>query len=53
MNKTRVPVYPSCLSTLAHNDVTLCEVYEKIRNDEVLRQRTLNYRIASAAALPF
>ena len=34
-------------------DVTLCEVYEKIRNDEVLRQRTLNYRIASAAALPF
>ena len=53
MNKTRIPVYPSCLSTLAHNDVTLCEVYEKIRNDEVLRQRTLNYRIASAAALPF
>ena len=34
MNKTRIPVYPSCLSTLAHNDVTLCEVYEKIRNDE-------------------
>ena len=53
MNKTRIPVYPSCLSTLAHNDVTLCEVYEKIRNDEVLRQRTLNYRKAVEAKLPF
>ena len=53
MNKTLIPVYPSCLSTLAHNDVTLCEVYEKIRNDEVLRQRTLNYRKAVSANLPF
>ena len=52
MNKTLIPVYPSCLSTLAHNDVTLCEVYEKIRNDEVLRQRTLNYRKAVEAKLP-
>ena len=34
-------------------DVTLCEVYEKIRNDEVLRQRTLNYRKAVEAKLPF
>ena len=29
MNKTLIPVYPSCLSTLAHNDVTLCEILDK------------------------
>ena len=52
MNKTLISVYPSCLSTLAHNDVTLREVYDKVKNDEVLRQRTLNYRKAIEAHLP-
>ena len=40
MYKTKISVYPSCLSTLVHNDVTLSEVYDKIKNDDVLRQRT-------------
>ena len=52
MNKTLISVYPSCLSTLAHNDVTLHEVYDKIKNDEVLRHRTVNYRKAIEANLP-
>ena len=26
MNKTLLPVYPNCLSTLIHNDVTLSEI---------------------------
>ena len=46
MYKTKISVYPSCLSTLVHNDVTLSEVYDKIKNDDVLRQRTVNYRKA-------
>ena len=45
-------MYPSCLSTLVHNDVTLSEVYDKIKNDDVLRQRTVNYRKAIEAKLP-
>ena len=52
MNKTLLPVYPSCLSTLVHSDVTLSEIYDKIRNDEMLRQRTVNYRKALEANLP-
>ena len=52
MYKTKISVYPSCLSTLVHNDVTLSEVYDKIKNDDVLRQRTLNYRKAIEAKLP-
>ena len=52
MNKILISVYPSCHSTLAHNDVTLAEVYDKIRNNEELRQRTLNYRKAIEANLP-
>ena len=51
MNKTLLPVYPSCLSTLVHSDVTLSEIYDKIRNDEMLRQRTVNYRKALEANL--
>ena len=42
INKTLISVYPSCLSTLVHKDITLKEVYDIIRNDEVLRQRTVN-----------
>ena len=52
MNKTLLSVYPNCLSTLVHNDVTLSEIYDKIRNDETLRQRTVNYRKALEANLP-
>ena len=52
MYKTKISVYPSCLSTLVHNDVTLREVYDKIKNDDVLRQRTVNYRKAIEAKLP-
>ena len=52
MYKTKISVYPSCLSTLVHNDVTLGEVYDKIKNDDVLRQRTVNYRKAIEAKLP-
>ena len=52
MNKTLLSVYPNCLSTLVHNDVTLHEVYDKIKNDEMLRQRTVNYRKAVEANLP-
>ena len=52
MNKTIFYVYPSCISTLAHNDVTLSEIYDKIKNDETLRQRTENYRKAIEADLP-
>ena len=52
MNETLLPVYPNCLSTLAHNDVTLSEIYDKIKNDETLRQRTVNYRKAIDADLP-
>ena len=52
MYKTKISVYPSCLSTLVHNDVTLSEVYDKIKNDDVLRQRTVNYRKALEAKLP-
>ena len=52
MYKTKISVYPSCLSTLVHNDVTLSEVYDKIKNDNVLRQRTVNYRKAIEAKLP-
>ena len=52
MNKTLLPVYPNCLSTLIHNDVTLSEIYDMIRNDETLRQRTVNYRKAIEAKLP-
>ena len=51
MYKTKISVYPSCLSTLVHNDVTLSEVYDKIKNDDVLRQRTVNYRKAIEAKL--
>lgn len=50
--QTIVSVYPSCKATIAHNDVTLNEVYEKVKNDEVLRQRTINYRKALEARLP-
>ena len=52
MYKTKISVYPSCLSTLVHNDVTLSEVYDKIKNDDVLRQSTVNYRKAIEAKLP-
>ena len=52
INKTLISVYPSCLSTLVHKDITLKEVYDIIRNDEVLRQRTVNYRKAIDADLP-
>ena len=52
MYKTKISVYPSCLSTLVHNDVTISEVYDKIKNDDVLRQRTVNYRKAIEAKLP-
>ena len=52
MYKTKISVYPSCLSTLVHNDVTLSEVYDKIKYDDVLRQRTVNYRKAIEAKLP-
>ena len=52
MHKTKISVYPSCLSTLVHNDVTISEVYDKIKNDDVLRQRTVNYRKAIEAKLP-
>ena len=52
MYKTKISVYPSCLSTLVHNDVTLSEVYDKIKNEDVLRQRTVNYRKAIEAKLP-
>ena len=52
MYKIKISVYPSCLSTLVHNDVTLSEVYDKIKNDDVLRQRTVNYRKAIEAKLP-
>ena len=52
MNKILLPVYPNCLSTLIHNDVTLSEIYDKIKNDEMLRQRTVNYRKALEAHLP-
>ena len=44
-------MYPNCLSTLVHNDVTLSEIYDMIRNDEMLRQRTVNYRKALEANL--
>ena len=37
---------------MVHNDVTLSEVYDKIKNDDVLRQRTVNYRKAIEAKLP-
>ena len=52
MNKILLPVYPNCRSTLIHNDVTLSEIYDMIRNDEMLRQRTVNYRKALEANLP-
>ena len=52
MKNIKISVYPNCLSTLAHNDVTLKDVYDIIRNDEVLRQRTVNYRKAIDADLP-
>ena len=52
INKTLISVYPSCLSTLVHKDITLKQVYDIIRNDEVLRQRTVNYRKAIDADLP-
>ena len=52
MNKTIFYVYPSCISTLAHNEVTLPVVYDTIKNNEVLRQRTENYRKAIEADLP-
>ena len=53
INKTLISVYPSCLSTLVHKDITLKDVYDTIRNDEVLRQRTVNYRKAIDADMPF
>ena len=52
INKTLISVYPSCLSTLVHKDLTLKQVYDIIRNDEVLRQRTVNYHKAIDADLP-
>ena len=52
MNTTKISVYPNCLSTLVHNDVTLRETYDKIKSDDVLRQRTVNYRKAIEAKLP-
>ena len=52
MNNIKIPVYPNCRSTLVHNDVTLSEIYDKIKNDEMLRQRTVNYRKALEANLP-
>ena len=66
MNKTLIPVYPSCLSTLAHNDVTLCEILDKKGFQRMRSNRKRGYlvveletaeinsrRIASAAAPPF
>lgn len=50
--QTVVSVYPSCKANVAHNDVTLIEVFEKVKNDEVLRLRTEAYRDAIARKVP-
>ena len=38
MYKTKISVYPSCLSTLVHNDVTISELYDKIKNEQAFIQ---------------
>ena len=50
--QTVVSVYPSCKANIAHNDVTLQEVFDKVKNDSILRQRTEDYRKALEARLP-
>ena len=50
--QTIVSVYPSCKANIAHNNVTLQEVFDKVKNDAILRQRTEEYRKALADQLP-
>ena len=50
--QTIVSVYPSCKANIAHNNVTLQEVFDKVKNDAILRQRTEDYRKALADQLP-
>ena len=50
--QTVVSVYPSCKANIAHNNVTLQEVFDKVKNDSILRQRTEDYRKALEARLP-
>ena len=50
--QTIVSVYPSCKANIAHNNVTLQEVFDKVKNDSILRQRTEDYRKALADRLP-
>ena len=51
MNETLFQVYHSCVSTLGYKDITLKDVYDTIKNDDILRQRTVNYRKAIEADL--
>ena len=51
MNETLFQVYHSCVSTLGYRDLTLKDVYDTIKNDDILRQRTVNYRKAIEADL--
>ena len=50
--QTIVSVYPSCKAKAFYNKVTLQQVFDKVKNDEVLRMRTETYRKAIAAKLP-
>ena len=50
--QTIVSVYPSCKANVFYNKVTLQQVFDKVKNDEVLRMRTETYRKAIAAKLP-
>ena len=51
MNETLFQVYHSCVSTLGYKDITLKDVHDMIKNDDILRQRTVNYRKAIEADL--
>ena len=50
--QTVVSVYPSCKANIAHDKVTLQQVFDKVKNDSILRQRTEDYRKALEARLP-
>ena len=50
--QTIVAVYPSCNSNISYNKVTLQQVFDKVKNDEVLKMRTEAYRKAIAANTP-
>ena len=50
--QTVVPVYASCKAKIIFKKSTLQQVFDIVKNDEVLRMRTESYRKAIAAKLP-